>query len=606
MTRAERRAAFGRSKTATAGPPMDLIPYAKDQAWKRLSSLKRERASWDGHAKELAQNLMPRSSRFFAQDRNRGGNRHNQIYDNTGLRGVRVLSAGLMSGMTSPARPWFRMEPADEALKASAAVKVWCATITRMMQDIFAQSNTYNALHSLYEELGVFGTGASILMPNFDDMIRHTSLTFGEYWLATNQDRKVDTLYREFDMSVGAMVRQFGWDNVSAQAKNHYNNRNFDHWLTVIHAIEPRMDADPKKLDSRNMPFSSIYFELDGPKYSYLRDSGFKAFPALAPRWKAVGGDVYGESPGMEVLGDAKQLQHEQLRKAQGIDYQTKPPVTAPTQAKGQEIDLLPGGVSYIDSANPNGGLKQAFAVNLNLADLLADIQDVRMRINAGFYVDLFLMLSQDDGAMTATEVAERHEEKLLMLGPVLERLHNELLTPLIDMTFEHIVQSGALPQPPPEMHGQPLNVKFVSILAQAQRAVATGAADRFVAGLGTVAALGKPEVLDKFDSDEWANWYSDSLGVDPRLIVADDKVALVRQQRAAQQQAQAEAQKNMAIAEGVGKLGSVSTQGGSSNAGADVLNALSSSGAAQGVLAAGVRSSGPLDPTSGVTGYGR
>lgn len=77
MTRAERRAAFGRSKTATAGPPMDLIPYAKDQAWKRLSSLKRERASWDGHAKELAQNLMPRSSRFFAQDRNWGGNRHN-------------------------------------------------------------------------------------------------------------------------------------------------------------------------------------------------------------------------------------------------------------------------------------------------------------------------------------------------------------------------------------------------------------------------------------------------------------------------------------------------------------------------------------------------
>lgn len=577
-TRAERRAAMAQAgpEGRTPGPPMDLIPYTKDQAWKRLSSLKTERASWDSHAKELAQNLMPRSSRFFSQDRNRGGNRHNQIYDNTGLRGVRVLAAGLMSGMTSPARPWMRMEAANDTLMASEPVKVWCSTITRMILDVFSQSNTYNALHALYEELAVFGTGASILMPDFEDMIRHTSLTFGEYWLATNQRREVDTLYRQFDMSVGALIRQFGWDNASQFARNAYNNRQFDQWVTVVHAIEPRMDADPGKLDSKNMPFRSLYFEQDGPKTAFLRESGFKSFPALAPRWKAVGGDVYGESCGMEVLGDTKQLQHEQLRKAQGIDYQTKPPMTAPTQAKGAEIDLLPGGVSFVDSASPTGGLKQAFEVKLDLSHLLMDIQDVRARINAGFYVDLFMMLSQDDGTMTATEVAERHEEKLLMLGPVLERLHNELLSPLIDMTFEHIVQSGALPQPPPEMHGQQLNVKFVSILAQAQRAVATGAADRFVAGLGTVAALGKADVLDRFDSDEWAEWYADSLGVDPRLIVADDKVALVRQQRAQQQAAAAEAQKNAAIAQGAAALGKVPTQGGGSNLGADVIGAYS------------------------------
>jgi hypothetical protein len=409
----------------------------------------------------------------------------------------------------------------------------------------------------------------------------------------------VDTLYRKFDMSVGSLIREFGWDSASNAAKNAFNNRQFDQWVTVVHAVEPRMDIDPKKRDSLNMPFRSLYFELDGPKTAFLRESGFNKFPALAPRWKAVGGDVYGESPGMEVLGDVKQLQHEQLRKAQGIDYQTKPNMTAPTQAKGQEIDMLPGGISFVDSAQPNGGLRQAFTVNLNLSDLLADIQDVRMRINAGFYVDLFMMLSQDDGTMTATEVAERHEEKLLMLGPVLERLHNELLAPLIDMTFEHIVASGALPQPPPEMHGQPLNVKFVSILAQAQRAVATNSVDKFVAGMGTVAALGKPEVLDKFDADEWSDWYADSLGVDPRMLVADDKVAIIRQQRAqaaaqAQQQQQSEA-----LAKGAQQLGSVSTQGGASNAGADTLAALTGSGAARGVLAAQANTNGPFDPNA-------
>lgn len=574
MTRAERRAKFSSRAPAVTPNP---VPNTKDQLWKRLAVLKTERASWDSHAKELAQNLMPRSSRFFAQDRNRGGNRHNAIYDNTGLRGVRVLAAGLMSGMTSPARPWFRLEVPDTALMSSEPVKVWLAQVTRMMLDVFAQSNTYNSLHSLYEELGVFGTAASIVMPDFDDMIRHTPLTFGEYWLATNQRREVDTVYRQFDMSVGALVRQFGFENVSTHAQGLFDRREVDQWVTVVHAVEPRLERDERKKDAINMPFRSCYFELDGGKDKYLRESGFKTFPAVAPRWKVVGSDVYGESPGMEVLGDVKQLQHEQLRKAQGIDYQTKPPMTAPTQSKGAEIDLLPGGVSFIDSAQPNGGLQQAFKVELRLDHLLQDIQDVRYRINSGFYADLFLMLASNDlGTMTATEVAERHEEKLLMLGPVLERLHNELLNPLIDMTFDHIVASGALPPPPPELNGVPLEVRFVSILAQAQRAVATNSSDRFVAGLGTVAAMGKPEVLDRFDSDEWAEWYADALGVDPRLLVADDKVAMIRKARAQAQAEAAEAEKNMAIAEGAAKLGGVPSQGGASNLGADVIGAFS------------------------------
>jgi hypothetical protein len=143
---------------------------------------------------------------------------------------------------------------------------------------------------------------------------------------------------------------------------------------------------------------------------------------------------------------------------------------------------------------------------------------------------------------MTATEVAERHEEKLLMLGPVLERLHNELLDPLIDITFQRMIEADMLPPPPEELQGMDLSVEFVSMLAQAQRAVGTNSVDRFVANLGNVAGI-KPEVLDKFDPDEWADAYGDMLGVDPKMIVANDKVAIIRENRAqaAAQQAQAQ-----------------------------------------------------------------
>jgi len=518
-------------------PPSQSPERSKLQ--QRWAALKTERSSWDTHWRELSDYLMPRSGRFTTSDTNKGGKRHNNIYDNTGTRSLRVLAAGMMAGMTSPARPWFRLTTSIPELDESAAVKKWLADVTRMMLIVFAKSNTYRALHSIYEELGAFGTGASVVMPDFDTVIHHNPLTVGEYAVATDYKGQVNTLYREFQKTVGEVVNQFGHDKVSLRTRNLYDTGNLEAWITLVHAIEPRTDRDHKLKDAKNMPWRSIYFELGADDNKVLRESGYNRFPALVPRWMTSGGDIYGNSPGMEALGDIKQLQHEQLRKAQGIDYMTKPPLQVPTALKNRELDTLPGGVSFVDAANPNGGIRSAFEVNLRLDYLLADIQDVRERIKGAFYADLFLMLANSNNTnMTATEVAERHEEKLLMLGPVLERLHNELLDPLIEMTFDRMIEAGVVPPPPEELQGMELSVEFVSMLAQAQRAVATNGVDRFVANLGAVAQL-KPEVLDKLDADRWADAYADMLGVDPEMIVPGEQVALIREQRAQAAQAQ-------------------------------------------------------------------
>jgi hypothetical protein len=102
------------------------------------------------------------------------------------------------------------------------------------------------------------------------------------------------------------------------------------------------------------------------------------------------------------------------------------------------------------------------------------------------------------------------------------------------------MLEAGVLPPPPEEMQGMELNVEFVSMLAQAQRAIGTNGVDRFVGNLGMVAQY-KPDVLDKFNADEWADAYSDMLGVDPKLIVANDQVAIVRDARNKAQAAQAQ-----------------------------------------------------------------
>lgn len=533
---------------------------SRHKALKRWAALKNERESWIPHWREISEVLLPRSGRYLVTDRNKGGKAHKQIYDSTGTRALRVLAAGLMAGMTSPARPWFRLTTSDPALDESVAVKEWLADVTRLMQIVFAKSNTYRALHTMYEELGAYGTAATIVVPDFKTILHHHPLTAGEYAVAVNAQGVVDTLYREFQMTVAQVVAEFGIEACSQQVRMLHTNGTLDQWVTILHAVEPRSNRDTTQKDGKNMPWSSLYLEIGQNEGKALRESGFKSFPALCPRWATSGGDIYGNSPAMEALGDIKQLQHEQLRKAQVIDYKTKPPLQVPSALKNHGLDTLPGGISFVDAASPGGGIRSAFEVNLDLSHLLNDIQDVRERIKGSFYADLFLMLANgNNGQMTATEVAERHEEKLLMLGPVLERLHNEILDPLIEMTFERMLESGIVPPPPEELQGRELNVEFVSMLAQAQRAIATNSVDRFVAHLGSVAQL-KPEVLDKLDADRWADAYADMLGLDPEMIVSGEKVASLRQQRAEAQQAQAQ---QAAMAQGADmaqKLGSVKT----------------------------------------------
>jgi hypothetical protein len=502
----------------------------RDKLLTRWGMLKSERASWLAHWQELTTYLLPRNGRYFRQDRDKGLRRHNNIYDNTGTRALRTLGAGMMAGATSPARQWFRLATADPDLNSYQPVQLWLDDVTRRMQLVFQKSNTYRALHTMYEELGAFGTACSVVLADFKNVIHQYPVTTGEYCIATDFQGRVTTLYREFEVTVADLVKEFGYNKCSITVRKMYDRGTLDSWIPIIHAIEPRADRDHKKRDSKNMPYGSWYFEVGGEDGRFLRESGFEQFPALAPRWATAGGDIYGNSPGMEALGDIKQLQHEQLRKAQAIDFQTKPPLQVPISMKNRDVETLPGGISFVDGASM--GIKTAFEVNLNLQYLLNDIVDCRDRVRSAFYADMFLMLAtQPNTRMTATEVAERHEEKLLMLGPVLERLHNELLDPLVDITFTRMIRAGIVPPAPEELQGMDLNVEFVSMLAQAQRAIGTNSVDRFVGNLGAIAQM-KPDVLDKFDSDQWADIYADMLGVDPSLIIADKEVAMVRNAR--------------------------------------------------------------------------
>lgn len=549
----------------------------------RKSALWTDRSSWIKRYQDITKFLLPYSGRYFAGDQNKGDRSFNSIYDETATFALDILTAGMMAGMTSPARPWFRLATPDKDLMEFDPVRWWLHEVTELMRDIFAKSNTYNALHLIYEELGAFGTAAEVIEPDFDYVIHSYVPTAGEYAVGLDDRGRVNTLVREFSMTVMQIYLAFvrkpsgaeDWSGVSPTVKNLWDtNRGLDNQVTICHIIQPREGRDTTKLDARNMRYASCYWEQgqDDDK-RLLRESGYSYKPMLAPRWHVRGNDAYGNAPSFRALGSIKQLQQEQLRKGQAIDYMTKPPLQVPAEHQNSAVNILPGGISYVPTGGQNQGIRTAFDVKLDLNHLLADIQDVRGRINRAFYADLFLMISQDNRRTpaTATEIAEKHEEKLLMLGPVLERLHNELLSPKIEITFQHMTEAGILPPPPKELMDMDLKVEFVSTLAQAQKMVGLGSLDRLLGTVGQIAAgSGDLSVWDKIDKDQSVDRYAEMLGVDPSIVVADDRVLEIRDQRAQAMQAQQQAAAMPAVAGAAKDLAGADTEG--KNALTDVL----------------------------------
>lgn len=540
-----------------------ILDSPRQRYLKRWEALKNERQSWISHWQELSENIQPRRSRFLSTERNKGDKRNGKIINSAPLRAARILAAGMMSGITSPARPWFRLTTPDPELGEASGVKSWLHYVEERLRLAFARSNLYNCLHSVYEDLGCFGTSAMIVEDDLDDGLRGYNLPVGQYALANSARLSVNTLYRELSMTVAQLVEKFGLENCTDRVQQLVQRNQLDQWIEVVHFIEPNTSYTPGRAGPEGMPFKSCWMETAASDTDgFLREGGYEEFPVLAPRWSANGEDVYGSSPGMHALGDCKALQFLERRKAQVVDKTVNPPMNAPTSMRNTRASLLPGDVNHVDSVS--GGQKFEPAILMPPQALPAISEDVReheRRINESFFADLWLMLANSDGReITAREVAERHEEKMLQLGPVLERLQDELLDPLIDRTFAIELRAGRLPPPPEELHGQDLRVEYISVLAQAQKLIGITAIERLASFAGSLYQV-RPDALDVVDWDKTVANYADALGVKPDLIKSADDVQAIRQERAKQQAAQRTAEAAQTATQGAKTLSETNLQ---------------------------------------------
>ena len=546
--------------------------------------LRADRQSYDSQWQDIGKFISPRRTRFDPNEKNRAGvNPWNSIINNITTTSLRIAVSGMFAGNMSPTRPWFALEHSDDQVMERDDVKEWLRKVETRILSVFRESNFYNMAPTTLEDLLAFGTGFITHVDDVDKLARFYSHPIGSYYLGMDDKLNINYAVREFTLTVYQVISMFGIENVSAQVKNMYDQGNYHVGVALVNHMMPNIIRQGENPFALGKPFLGVYYEAGygkvGSRFSlnnkagddnqFLRVEGFYERPFFAPRWNVTGEDTYASKcPGMLALGDTKQLQTQEKRKGQAIDKQTSPPLQAPPGTG--DVNSLPGGVTYRQNgAADNKGITTLYDVNINLADLRADMDAVERRIKDAFFVPLFLAITEMEGVQPRNEfeLINRHDEALLQLGPVLQQVQGEFLSPVVERVFSQLQRAddngrnGILPVLPEVLNNSPLQIRYISTLAQAQRAVATQAIDRTVGFVGRLAQI-RPEVAEKINADWAVEEYGRVTGTHPKLFIDDNVLAEQRAERAEQEKRAQEAEIANSAAGTVKQLSDAKTGG--------------------------------------------
>ena len=502
-----------------------------------LSRLMEKRSNWESHWQEVSDYMLPRKAEI-TKERARGDKRHTLIFDATAIHALELLAASLHGMLTSSANKWFSLRYKETDLNSLDEAKEWLEDATTRMYDVIAKSNFQQEIFECYHDLIAFGTACLMIEEDQDDVLNFSASHIKEIYIQENKKGYVDTIYRRFKMPSQAAADKFGIENISKDLINTARKDPFQD-VQLVHVIKPRLDFDPKKEDKKNMPFSSIYFEYESGHITST--GGFKESPYVIPRYLKASTETYGRSPGMNALPDVKVLNKMVANSLKAAAKQIDPPLLIPDDGMLAPIRMSPGSINYYRSGSRDR--IEPLNINANNATTLNSENQRRDAIVKMFHVDQ-LVISENRN-MTATEVLQRQEEKMRILGPVLGRLQSELLSPLIIRIFNIMLRNGLFQPAPDVLQSQELNIEYVSPMALAQRGQELQSIMR---GLEIFGSLGQTmPVMDYIDENGFIKQIIDILGLPAKMIKSDAQVQQIREERAMEQQQQMEMQQQMA-----------------------------------------------------------
>jgi hypothetical protein len=545
-----------------AKPRSEDDPLARDII-ARHDQLKGERSTWDNVWQELANFIQPRKNQI-TQKSTPDSSKNVDLFDTTAVDANMVLGAGQLQYITPAGERWFgydypeSLKSKDGGVVPGRAAK-WFADCTEIAMREVARSNFYTEVHEAYLDRGGMGTACLYAQEGKRTALNFCSHPVGTYSIAEDEEGYVDTVYREFKLTVRQAVQRFGLESMGAKVKAAYNDSKsarLDEKFTFIHAVYPRQDdkRDFRKQDGANKPIASVYVCLDDKVT--VRNAGYDEMPYFVTRYLTWGEEVYGYCPSIDILPTIRQVNFIERQMDALAEKAAFPPVLVPSSLDGT-IDLRAGGTTVFDENLPASGQPREWAT-LGRYDVGKDRVEMKQNaIRKAYHNDLFQMFAQADRQMTAYEAMQRVAEKLVMFSPTFARLTTELLNPLLQRIFGILLRAGYFPPPPPEVYvddgsgRQALaapQVVYTSKVALAIKALENRSLIEFMQVIGPLIQL-RPETMDNLDADKVFTDVMRNYSMPTTWTIDAEVVDQVRAARAQAQAAQQQIANTQAMA---------------------------------------------------------
>jgi hypothetical protein len=482
------------------------------------------------------------------------------VYNGTPLAALNLWADGMYGYLCSPNLDWFSLSlpnvldfPRTSGMRRWSGkrmddlpeVSQWLMDCEEVMKSALLRSNFYATMPQFFRDGGSVGTAAMDVEEEITTgRIFFTPMHFREYTIAEDKTGRVDTLYRRYPVTLRNLVQRFGIARLMEVDPNFENRLNSNPYeeMYVIHAVQPRSDHDPKRLDAKAKPFASFWL-LEGKTETLLDESGYSRLPSIVWRYRKETDEVYGRSPAWDAYSEIMLGNQQARTNLVAGQKMAEPPMVGLEDLRGL-VNATPRGWTWVermmDAPQPlNEGIKLPYAIEM--------MERTDKAIKEHFNVDFFLMLSQaayNKVFLTATQVIQMAGEKAAVLATRTDTLNIEALNPIIDRVWEIEEVGGRIPVPPQilqQHHGIPLEVDYMGPLAQAQKVMFQTQGIR--ASLEDLARIAPffPEALDVIDGDTTVREILKANKYPAKAIRSEDQIKSLRQmreERAAQEKA--------------------------------------------------------------------
>ena len=487
----------------------------------RLTALINARKNYEERWKDIRDYQLPFIGEFgdTGDAANKARRKDLMIANGTAWLANLAFSAGIMSGLTPPSRQWFKFSFSNSQNEDIEAGRVLDKR-QEIVEYILHRSNFYNSVHACYMELA-HGQAPLGVFASSETGVRFQNYTIGTYYLSNGANGKVDTFCREFQMTADQLLDQFGENNLPQTVKDalqnesgRYNKQFKTYWMVC-----PNKYRTVGKPGRSNMPYSSLYWIANQTEDNgFLYTGGFEEFPVPTARYQVIEGSPYGKGPGWYAEGDAKMLQMMKKDLLTTAELMVKPPMKGPADVGiNGGVNLIPGGYTHVNNMTGSNAIEPLFQVPTNPQWLAQEIIKTEESIKRIYSADLFLMLDAiENKQMTAREVMERQQEKLQQLGPVVERMQDEFLSPIIERCYNIAERMGIFEPLPEELAEriaeEEIKIEYISPLAQAQKMSGLVNIEQAVSFVSQMAQI-YPEALKSVDPIGTIKRYFNLLG---------------------------------------------------------------------------------------------